>query len=110
MQKVVEALRSVDAVARAEPDIASDVLEPIEILGLDRFGDFALVVRARIKTRPGRQWRVGRIYNERIKLAFDGAGIEIPYPHRVEIQKRIDPPRPAEAPEAPEGAAPRAAG
>jgi small conductance mechanosensitive channel len=110
MQKVVEALRSVDAAARAEPDIASDVLEPIEILGLDRFGDFALVVRARIKTRPGRQWRVGRIYNERIKLAFDGAGIEIPYPHRVEIQKRIDPPRPAEAPEAPEGAAPRAAG
>ena len=110
MQKVVEALRSVDAVARAEPDIASDVLEPIEILGLDRFGDFALVVRARIKTRPGRQWRVGRIYNERIKLAFDGAGIEIPYPHRVEIQKRIDPPRPAEAPEAPEGATPRSTG
>ncbi|MFM8990049.1 MAG: mechanosensitive ion channel family protein, partial [Alphaproteobacteria bacterium] len=110
MQKVVGALRAVDAAARAEPDIASDVLEPIEILGLDRFGDFALVVRARIKTRPGRQWRIGRIYNERIKLAFDGAGIEIPYPHRVEIQKRIDPPRPAEAPEAPEGAAPRGQG
>jgi len=110
MQKVVGALRAVDAAARAEPGIASDVLEPIEILGLDRFGDFALVVRARIKTRPGRQWRVGRIYNERIKLAFDGAGIEIPYPHRVEIQKRIDPPRAAEAPEAPEGAAPRGQG
>ncbi len=108
MQKVVEALRSVDAAARAEPDIAGDVLDPIEILGLDRFGDFALVVRARIKTRPGRQWRIGRIYNERIKLAFDRAGIEIPYPHRVEIQKRIDVPRATEAPEAPEGAMPRA--
>lgn len=108
MPKVVDALRSVDAVAREEPEIACDVLEPIEILGLDRFGDFALVVRARIKTRPGRQWRIGRLYNERIKLAFDRAGIEIPYPHRVEIQKRVDPPRPAEAPEAPEGAAPRA--
>jgi small-conductance mechanosensitive channel len=108
VQRVVETLRAVDAAARSEPAIAADLLDPLEVFGLDRFGDFALVVRARIKTRPGRQWRIGRIYNERIKLAFDRAGIEIPYPHRVEIQKRVDPPRPPEPPEPPEGTPARA--
>jgi small conductance mechanosensitive channel len=101
--RVVEALREVDGAARTDPEIACDILEPLEIFGLDRFGDFALVVRARVKTRPGKQWRIGRIYNERIKVAFDRAGIEIPYPHRVEIQKRVDPGRPPEHPEPPEG-------
>jgi small conductance mechanosensitive channel len=105
--KVVEVLREVDAAARTEPAVAADLLEPLEVLGLDRFGDFALVVRARVKTRPGRQWRIGRIYNERIKVAFDRAGIEIPYPHRVEIQKRVEPARSPEPPEPPEGQAPR---
>ncbi len=101
--RVVEVLREVDLAARVEPAIAADLLEPLEVLGLDRFGDFALVVRARVKTRPGRQWRIGRIYNERIKVAFDRAGIEIPYPHRVEIQKRVETARLPEPPEPPEG-------
>ena len=46
--------------------------------GLERFADSALIVRARVKTWPGKHWRVGRAYNERIKRAFDEAGIEIP--------------------------------
>ena len=56
-----------------------------------RFADSALIVRARVKTWPGRQWGVGRALNARIKAAFDAAGIEIPYPHQVAIQRRGDP-------------------
>ena len=40
-----------------------------------------MVLRARIKTRPGQQWAVGRAYNAIIKRLFDEHGIEIPYPH-----------------------------
>ena len=53
------------------------------MLGLDKFGDSAVIIRGRIKVRPGRQWRVGREYNRRVKNRFDELGIEIPFPQRT---------------------------
>jgi small-conductance mechanosensitive channel len=61
-------------------DLASEILEPLEMHGVTAFGDSAITVRARIKTRPGSQWSVGRAYNEHIKTVFDERGIEIPFP------------------------------
>ncbi len=58
-----------------------NIMEPLQILGLDRFADSAVVVRARLKTLPGQQWGVGREFNRRIKKRFDELGIEIPFPH-----------------------------
>lgn len=91
LTQVVEVLKRVDEEARSDPDLGRDIIEPIGIDGLDRFADSALVIRARVKTWPGKQWRVGRSYNQRIKQAFDAAGIEIPFPHQVEIQRREAP-------------------
>ena len=91
LKQVVEVLRRVDAEARSDPELGRDIIEPMAIDGLDRFADSALIVRARVKTWPGRQWGVGRALNARIKAAFDAAGIDIPYPHQVAIQKRADP-------------------
>jgi small-conductance mechanosensitive channel len=34
-----------------------------------------------IKTTPGNQWAVGRAFNRLVKIYFDKAGIEIPFPH-----------------------------
>ena len=59
------------------------ILEPIEIVGVDKFADNAVVIKARIKTLPIKQWAVGREFNRRMKMAFDKKGIEIPYPQRV---------------------------
>lgn len=59
------------------------ILDPIEIFGLNTFGDSALVVKGRIKTKPGEQWRVMREYNKRLKAEFDKKGIEIPFPQRT---------------------------
>lgn len=80
---VVEVMRQVDAEMRADPEYGPFMLEPIEILGVDKFADSAVVIKARLKTQPIRQWFVGREYNRRIKKAFDAAGIEIPFPHRT---------------------------
>lgn len=59
------------------------ILEPPEIMGVDKFADSAVIIKGRIKTRPIRQWMVGREFLRRVKLAFDEHGIEIPFPHQT---------------------------
>ena len=81
VDEVIDAIKAVDENMRTDPDFSELILEPIEILGLDRFADSAVVVRARTKTLPIEQWRVGREFNRRLKKKFDELGIEIPFPH-----------------------------
>ncbi len=56
------------------------ILEPLEIMGVDKFAESSVIIKARIKTQPIMQWAVGREMNRRIKKKFDQLGIEIPYP------------------------------
>jgi moderate conductance mechanosensitive channel len=81
VDQVIEVLKEIDAGLRQDPDYKDDILQPIEILGLDRFADSALIIRARTTTKPIKQWRVGREFNRRLKMKFDELGIEIPFPH-----------------------------
>ncbi len=76
MTRVVEEMR-------AESPWSADILEPLEVLGVDRFEDSAVILRARIKTKALKQWACGREFNRRIKKALDLAGIELPFPHRT---------------------------
>lgn len=80
---VIEVVTALGAELLADGDYASRILEPIEILGLDRFADSAVIVKARIKTRPSEQWTVMRAFNARMKRRFDELGIEIPFPHQT---------------------------
>lgn len=81
VDEVTNVIKSVDEELRGDSEFAQVILDPIEIMGLDRFADSAVVIRARIKTMPAQQWRVGREFNRRLKVAFDARGIEIPFPH-----------------------------
>jgi small conductance mechanosensitive channel len=66
---------------QTDPEFGSLILEPIEVVGVDQLADSGVVLKARIKTLPIKQWAVGREYLKRIKFAFDANGIEIPFPH-----------------------------
>ncbi|WP_300039312.1 mechanosensitive ion channel domain-containing protein [uncultured Roseobacter sp.] len=55
----------------------------LEWFGVQALGDSAVVLRARIKCAPGKQWGIGRAYNELCKRVLDARGIEIPYPHQT---------------------------
>ncbi|MDE0050557.1 MAG: mechanosensitive ion channel [Rhodospirillales bacterium] len=79
--EVVAVMREVGAALQQDPEYGPNMLEPLEIMGLNSFGDSAVIVRARLKTKPLTQWATGREYNRRLKAAFDDRGIEIPFPH-----------------------------
>ena len=79
--RVIELIRKVSEEMQAEELYGAAMLEPIEIFGVDKFGDSAVVIKGRVKTRVGQQWMIGREANRRIKKIFDAEGIEIPFPH-----------------------------
>jgi len=79
--RVVGGMRQVADKMRLDPAFAPNMLEPLEVLGVNDFADSAVVIKVRLKTMPISQWAVGREYRRRLKKAFDAAGIEIPFPH-----------------------------
>ncbi len=83
IQTVVKIMERVGNTLKEDADFKIKILEPIEIFGLNSFGDSALVIKARIKTMPGQQWAVMREYNKRLKTEFDKNNIEIPFPQRT---------------------------
>ncbi|NLL12359.1 MAG: mechanosensitive ion channel family protein [Fibrobacter sp.] len=83
IDRVIKALKEVGEEIIADPGYKDLILEPLEIQGVDRFADFAVVIKARIKTQPIKQWYVGREMNLRIKRKFDKEGIRIALPHRA---------------------------
>ena len=81
--RVGDVMMEVAEELRGDEKFLHRILEPMEVMGVDRFADSAVVIKARIKTKPAQQWSVGREYNRRLKKAFDDKGIEIPFPHRT---------------------------
>lgn len=81
--QVTEIMKKVGEDLKKDPMFEDKIIEPLEIFGVDKFADSAVVIKARFKTKPIQQWNVGREYNTRLKKAFDEAGIEIPFPHRT---------------------------
>ncbi len=81
VDQVIGVLQEIDEGLRGDAEYGQHILEPLEILGLDRFDDSAVIVRVRTKTKPIRQWAVAREFNRRMKKRFDELGIEIPFPH-----------------------------
>ena len=77
----IAALTEIGAELAADPKHQLSILEPLEILGVEAFGDSQVTIRVRIKTLPLKQWEVGRELRRRIKKGFDARRIEIPFPH-----------------------------
>lgn len=81
VDEVMEIIKEIDEEMRYDPEFKDDILEPIEVLGVDQFADSAVIIKARTTTLPVKQWRVAREFNRRIKKRFDELKIEIPFPH-----------------------------
>jgi small conductance mechanosensitive channel len=79
---VIEIMKEAGRILREDSTFGKCMMEDPDIFGIEKFGDSAVVIKGRIKTKPSRQWEVGREFLRRIKYAFDENNIEIPFPHR----------------------------
>jgi len=86
VDRALEVMKEVDASLREDPEYGREIIEPLEILGLDRFAESSVIIRARTTTRPGKQWGVAREFNRRMKIRFDENHIEFPFPTRTVYQ------------------------
>ena len=79
--QVIGVMRETGATMRADPLFGTKILDDLEIAGVDRWADSAVILRCRFKVRPLEQWNVRREFLRRLKKEFDARGIEIPFPH-----------------------------
>ena len=74
---VEKALREVGAALHDDPVFDAVILEPMELLGIERFADNALTIRARVKTLPSQQWNIMRALRRAVKIELDKRGIQM---------------------------------
>ncbi len=81
LDEVMDLMRQVGAAMREDAAFGAKMLETMEMAGVDRWDDSAVIIRCRFKVLPLEQWGIRREYLRRLKRAFDLHGVEIPYPH-----------------------------
>ncbi|MBX3607610.1 MAG: mechanosensitive ion channel family protein [Piscinibacter sp.] len=81
VDEALDLMREVGAQMRLDPVFGPRILEDLEVAGVERWDDSAVVLRCRFKVQALQQWGVRREFLRRLKSTFDARGIEIPYPH-----------------------------
>jgi small conductance mechanosensitive channel len=85
IDQIVDLLIQIGKEMESEEPYKSAILEPLQVLGVEKFDESQMVIRMMVKTAPLKQWDVGRELRRRIKIRFDEKGIQLPFPHRVLI-------------------------
>ena len=57
---MIKMLVEVGAELRRDPQFAGDILDDLEVVGIDDFAASQMIVKLRIKTQPSKQWRIAR--------------------------------------------------
>ena len=81
VDRVIGIMKQVAEDLRLDPEFSQSILEELDVMGLDRFAESAVIIKAAMKTKPIKQWGVAREYKKRLKVAFEKEGVEIPFPH-----------------------------
>jgi small-conductance mechanosensitive channel len=87
--EVVQVMEQVSEQMRESEKFGAVMLEPLEVIGVEGFGEASVTIRVRMKTLPLKQWETAREFRRRLKKAFDEAGIELPFPQRDILVRRL---------------------
>lgn len=83
IDRVIDVMKQLGQELKEDPQFSASMQGDIEVFGIDKFNDSAIVIQGRLKTLPIKQWDVGREYMRRLKIKFDAEKIEMPFPHRT---------------------------
>lgn len=75
--RAIQILRDIAAEMRTEAEYGKSILDNLDVQGVDRLTTTGVVLKARIKTLPTKQWLVGREMNRRIRAQFGAAQIDL---------------------------------
>jgi small-conductance mechanosensitive channel len=80
VDQVKKLLKRIGQEMLEDPALRPNLIETLKSQGIDQLADHGLLVRAKFTARPGEQFVIKREALQRIKRAFDAAGIRFAYP------------------------------
>lgn len=87
MGHAIEVVNEVGRAMLEDPDWAGRVVEAPAVLRINSLDDSGVTIKITGMVKPSDQWAVAGELRRRLLVAFDAAGIEIPFPHRVVIAR-----------------------
>ncbi len=80
IQHVLTVMRDVAQAFYDDPEWRSHLIQPPEVLGVDRITHAGMLIRVWLKTQPLQQWAVERAFRLRVRMALDHHQIAIGTP------------------------------
>lgn len=80
LDKVKKIIKEVSKELMAIEEFRPNIIEPLKMQGVEQFGDFAITVRMKIKTKPGEQFTIRRRAFALVKKKFAEHGIRFATP------------------------------
>jgi len=80
IEKARKLIKKIGQELAANPEYAGKIFEPLKMQGVEQFGDFAIQIRLKMKTKPNEQFVIRRKAYALIKKTFDANGIKFAFP------------------------------
>lgn len=91
IDRVTSVIDRIGEELKADPDWGPRVLEAPKVMRVNALADSAVTLKVLGQVRAAEQWAVTGELRKRILAAFGRAGIEIPFPHRVVVNRGAGP-------------------
>jgi small conductance mechanosensitive channel len=92
VDKVMETLVEVAKELSQDPDWKGSIIGDPDMLGVDKFTDYGVVIKFMVKTQPDKLFVVRREMLRRITKRFNELGIRITVPQRMLVRGDSDTP------------------
>jgi moderate conductance mechanosensitive channel len=83
LDRAIEVINDVGRAMREDPEWGSRVMEPPSVLRVNSLDESGVTLKVTGTVRASEQWAAAGELRRRLLSAFEAAGIEIPFPHRV---------------------------